>query len=575
MSYADELKKKYSTQSVPQVKNTPDVNFANQLKQKYGGNTISRQSEVSIPEAKLSLNSPEKYQIENGLNALGQNLKDYETYGLGNINLKERPIVKNADGSYSTVRSMSFNDNGKEILVPTVINGKVVSDDEAIEHYYQTGEYLGKFNTIEEANKYAEDLHLKQEKMYREKIEQHTAQTNPKAEISLNLPEKYQNLPRTPQELNINSMPNAQISNVKPNNVITQSLASAGAGIASTSAEILEYYKDHNQFQAGGDAQKGLSNMVKETMKYSTPKERLQALKDKSIGEYIEEAQEEGKKERYEDIPKIIENLRELRERTQERNSQLGGIGQKIANSSMVVGDMVPAIVAGSAGGPVASSAMIYGNSAQNAYSEAVNNGATHNEAGKNAILSGALETGVEALSGGAFNKLAKLPGVSNVSKLTRNINNKFVRGALNIAGDVIGEGLEEVVSTELQPFIDQITYNPNAPLATFQDDWNSFSESILPTLMFAGIGGISNQVNRIADKQKSSIENTNISNEKKIQQKNQVEQMKNKVLAYAEKELSNTTQENVLSEQKDEISNDGDNKKESQRKMATIAQCR
>lgn len=88
-------------------------------------------------------------------------------YGLGNIDLTNRPIVKNGDGSISTVRSMSFQDeNGKEVLIPTVVNGKVVSDDEAIQHYYQTGEYLGKFDTIEEANSYAELLHKQQESMY-------------------------------------------------------------------------------------------------------------------------------------------------------------------------------------------------------------------------------------------------------------------------------------------------------------------------------------------------------------------------------------------------------------------------
>ena len=84
-------------------------------------------------------------------------------YGKGNIDLNNRPIVKNEDGSISTVRSMSFEEDGKEILIPTVVNGKIVSEDEAIQHYYKTGEYLGKFDTVEEANAYAEQLHEEQE----------------------------------------------------------------------------------------------------------------------------------------------------------------------------------------------------------------------------------------------------------------------------------------------------------------------------------------------------------------------------------------------------------------------------
>lgn len=99
---------------------------------------------------------------------------DTTDYGQGNINLKDRPIILNADGSYSTVRSMSFNDKGKEILIPTVIrdengNGKIVSDDEAIQHYYDTGEYLGKFNSTAEADEYAEKLHKNQQKLYEKK----------------------------------------------------------------------------------------------------------------------------------------------------------------------------------------------------------------------------------------------------------------------------------------------------------------------------------------------------------------------------------------------------------------------
>ena len=89
-------------------------------------------------------------------------------FGKGNIDLWNLPVVQNEDGSVSTVESMSFYDadEDKEILVPTVINGEHVSQDEAEEHYYETGEYLGKFDTTEEADEYAQQLHEQQENMY-------------------------------------------------------------------------------------------------------------------------------------------------------------------------------------------------------------------------------------------------------------------------------------------------------------------------------------------------------------------------------------------------------------------------
>jgi hypothetical protein len=72
----------------------------------------------------------------------------------GNIDLTNRPKVKNADGSISTVRSMSFrNDAGEEVLIPTVADdgSRVLSDQEAKEQYGRTGKHLGKFSSARRA----------------------------------------------------------------------------------------------------------------------------------------------------------------------------------------------------------------------------------------------------------------------------------------------------------------------------------------------------------------------------------------------------------------------------------------
>jgi hypothetical protein len=81
----------------------------------------------------------------------------------GNLPLEVTQVVKNDDGSISTVRTISVGVDGGEVLIPTAIGGRVVSDEEAIAHYKETGENFGTFSTAEEATAYAEALHRSHE----------------------------------------------------------------------------------------------------------------------------------------------------------------------------------------------------------------------------------------------------------------------------------------------------------------------------------------------------------------------------------------------------------------------------
>lgn len=84
----------------------------------------------------------------------------------GNIDILARPMVTNPDGTRSTVRTISIGIRNGEVVIPTVIGDRVVSDREAIDHYRQTGEHLGVFRTVRDAERFAQALHEQQAAYY-------------------------------------------------------------------------------------------------------------------------------------------------------------------------------------------------------------------------------------------------------------------------------------------------------------------------------------------------------------------------------------------------------------------------
>lgn len=77
----------------------------------------------------------------------------------GNIDLDNRPEVKNADGTHSTVDTITIERNGKTILIPQIVGGKRLSKEEAIKHYKDTNEHMGVFRDQASADAYDKELH--------------------------------------------------------------------------------------------------------------------------------------------------------------------------------------------------------------------------------------------------------------------------------------------------------------------------------------------------------------------------------------------------------------------------------
>jgi hypothetical protein len=92
----------------------------------------------------------------------------------GNINLHNR-IPAMYGGDIASVRSITITTPHGAVLIPTAINGHVVSNEVSIRHYQLTGEHLGVFRNEKAADTYAEQLHRAQAREYANVVHQ-TAQ---------------------------------------------------------------------------------------------------------------------------------------------------------------------------------------------------------------------------------------------------------------------------------------------------------------------------------------------------------------------------------------------------------------
>lgn len=174
--------------------------------------------------------------------------------------------------------------------------------------------------------------------------------------------------------------------------------------------------------------------------------------------------------------------------------------GQVAGEVAQGVGGMLPSIAANIAlpgSGMAVLGVQAGGQSAQ----QALNEGATLEQAVNYGVLSGALEAATEMLSGGlgglgegvidaSIGKLIAKNGTAKVGKvLAKVMSNSLV----NAVGGSLGEGVEEGITAWLNPYLQRLTYNKDAEKATLGEVLHDAFIGVLTGSVFQGVGMAAN----------------------------------------------------------------------------------
>ncbi len=145
---------------------------------------------------------------------------------------------------------------------------------------------------------------------------------------------------------------------------------------------------------------------------------------------------------------------------------ELGKVGEFAQDLGGAFGNMLPSLGVGVVN-PVAGLAAFGVQAAAQGYGQAIDEGATHEQAARYGVGTGLLEAGIEKATGG----LSRFYGRGVLDKAMRMAPNNSVKNVIfNTAKGAAGEGAEEAVSAIADPYLQRATYNPEAESAAFSD---------------------------------------------------------------------------------------------------------
>lgn len=227
--------------------------------------------------------------------------------------------------------------------------------------------------------------------------------------------------------------------------------------------------------------------------------------------------------------------------------------GLKGAELAKGIGKNVGMSLLSNAGGNAVLGASAYGN----AYEEAVNNGATPEQARNYATLNAGTEFATEMITGGipGLKQTGILDNMADglIDKATGKVTNKFLKQAtaalLKMGYSFAGEGFEEALSDIINPMIKNATYTDGEKI-NWQDVWRDFFIGGASGLILGGSNDVMEGIN-LANQQ---IQELNTMADQRIQQLQQEVQQDPSKAQEAVQEIQNI--ENYVQAQTNIIQN-------------------
>lgn len=213
------------------------ANYIRDLRNEFENKIAEKTEEMNISQA--------REDVDALINRVEDVVSTVEPVVEPTLSHDNRPVIFNEDGSYSTEKNIVTEIDGVSYILPTIINGEEKTEDEAVQHFLETGEHFGGYESDAKA--------LKAEKEMHDKTEQKSFQ---QSSFSNQIVENYRNTPKVSQntvEEDVKNLTNEEKTLLGEvgkalKKQFTEVENAMRAGYTGNPEDISKFVKDYNDF---------------------------------------------------------------------------------------------------------------------------------------------------------------------------------------------------------------------------------------------------------------------------------------------------------------------------------------